>query len=291
MNSFRSGFTWQESSVGLMAPQEKPVRARVQQRSDALLQATVDLVHNILRRVCRPVFAGLLHSHWNFHALDIMWPLDEVQVESLGKMPSDAAYVSVEVSIRSTIRLTGNGRARLQDCCCRTGIPCSQREPDCVCHDAENLSATRREGRCFWTDLRILRIHDGPIPRLHATVKHIHIMAMQMHRMGRGVVVGDDDASRCVSTYIHRVPIWVDWTFQVLLLGQEQKRIVVVSAETVSIHVVELMTSLIEVLVDCQIVSRGWLRKLHSVVWNRRLEWLLEAGVSFSASFERDIID
>jgi len=130
-------------------PQKQTCHARVQRRSEAGLQATIDLVHNILRRVCRPVFAGLFHSHWNFHALDIMWPLDEVQVESLGEMPSDAAYESVEASSRSSVRLTGNGRARLQDCCCRIGIPCSQREPDCGCHDAGDLSVTRCQGRCF----------------------------------------------------------------------------------------------------------------------------------------------
>ncbi len=103
--------------------------------------------------------------------------------------------------------------------------------------------------------LGIFRIRDAyAIPLAGPSVQDVHVVPVEMHGVRGGVVVPDVDADGGIRAEVHDVPFGVVGVGIVLLLGEEQDRIVVISNKRVSVHVKQFLTSGIEELIDGHVI-------------------------------------
>ena len=79
--------------------------------------------------------------------------------------------------------------------------------------------------------LRVAAVHDTAVPGADAFVQHVHVVAMQMHRVRRRGVVLDDETHRGRAAGVVNAPFRVVGVGCVPDVGEQEDRRVVVCAE------------------------------------------------------------
>ncbi len=100
--------------------------------------------------------------------------------------------------------------------------------------------------------LRVSTIHNAPVPEAQAFIQHVHVVAVQMHRVGGRRSVFDNQAHR------GGIPRIVDVPFRVIGVGgvadvcEEEQGGVVVGAEGDAVDGPEEVAGAVDEVADCQ---------------------------------------
>lgn len=97
-----------------------------------------------------------------------------------------------------------------------------------------------------------------------------------MPYVGAGVVVVDVYADATVGAEVDDVPFRVVWIGVVLLLSEEEDRIVVVALEGGAVHGEKFVPCLVDDLVDDKVIGYAWLGKSDGVVRHSIVERILD---------------
>lgn len=191
------------------------------------LQPTINLIHHIGLRVCRPVSTSLCHNHGDGDILlDIGRPLQNVRIQAGTDMPCDVAVERPDTRVVS-VYLPHN-------------VPVGREKLDV-------------------TTLWIVGIGDrDTIPVSWSLVENEHIVAVKMHRVSCGGRVVDDDSDGGVGSEILDIPLGL--VAEVALVSQQKDRVVVICAECLVVESPEERSCCIDNKVDIQAAGRGWFR-------------------------------
>jgi hypothetical protein len=100
-------------------------------------------------------------------------------------------------------------------------------------------------------------------------VQDKHVVAMQMHGMGQGCGIGDDNANGGVGAGVVDVPFGVHGVGSIARLSEQQDGVVVVSTECRIVHCPDKVVRCVESSRNCDIDGCSWVRGgLEREIWD-----------------------